>query len=210
MTNSTLLSYRQAVDQPASVDAEKSLGEQRFERTLANCAIVTFISLATMVGVAELPIIPEKMKGKLISPGAPIGMRQAWRLFGPELRSYNWNNIVLIEFADGTVKIHEMPRMEKLSLVEKFLREKERSILNDRLAFHVYKRFWPPVARYMARANNDTSAGKNNPPVKVTFVFASAPIPKPDPDHWVYRDQMPEHSHRQVFFIYKVSPDDLK
>jgi hypothetical protein len=208
MSEPTLFSYGQAVDQPAPVDAGKPASELRFERILANCTVIAFISVATIVGVAEFPFVPEKMKGKLISPGAPIGMRQAWRLFGPELRSFNWHNIVLIQFADGTVKVREFPRMEKLSLVERFFREKERSILNDRIAFHVYKRFWPSVARYVARANSDPSGV--NPPVTVTFIFASAPIPKPDPDHWVFRDNMPEHLNRQAYFIYRVEPADLK
>lgn len=208
MSESTLFSYREAVAKACPIDAGQSEQERRFDRILANCAIVAFISVATIVGVAEFPFVPEKMKGKMIAPGAPIGMRQAWRLFGPELRVINWHTLVLIEFADGTVKAREFPRMEKLSLVERFFREKERSILGDRIAFHVYKRFWPSVARYMARANS--APDSKNPPVKVTFVFQSAPIPKPDPDHWVFRDSMPDHINRQVYFVYEVEPQDLQ
>ena len=89
MSESTLFSYREAVAKACPIDAGQSEQGRRFDRILANCAIVAFISVATIVGVAEFPFVPEKMKGKMIAPGAQIGMRQAWRLFGPELRVIN-------------------------------------------------------------------------------------------------------------------------
>ncbi len=136
--------------------------------------------------------------------GAPVGMKQAWRVFAPDLRTLNWHTLCLVELADGTIKASEFPRMEKLSLLERFAQEKKRSVLGDRIAHPVYKKFKPSIARHYARSNDDA----DNPPVRVTFVFASAPMPPLD-GKWVYRDQLPEHTFKQVYFSYAVRPEDL-
>jgi hypothetical protein len=73
----------------------------------------------------------------------------------------------------------------------------------------IYKRFRPMIARYYARANASNNLERDNPPVRVTFVFASAPMPAIDSSHWVYRDQLPEHTFKQVYFSYQVKAEDL-
>jgi hypothetical protein len=204
--------YDQALERSLVDDLRPtSLAPKRtLERLACNLVILGFLSLATIVGVAELPVVPEKYKGNLISAGAPIGMRQGWRVFSPELRTTNWHTLCLIEFQDGTLKAVEFPRMEKLSLLERFIHEKKRNILGDRITNPIYKRFRPMIARYYAQANAIRSGTEpDNPPVRVTFVFASAPMPDIHSSHWVYRDQLPEHIFKQVYFSYQVKAEDL-
>lgn len=205
------LTYEQALERAPVDDLRPtSLAPKRtFERIGCNLVIIAFLSLATIVGVAELPVVPEKYKGNLISAGAPVGMRQGWRVFSPELRTVNWHTLCLIEFKDGTLKAVEFPRMEKLSLLERFVHEKKRNILGDRITNPIYKRFRPMIARYYARANASNNLEPDNPPVRVSFVFASAPMPDIDSSHWVYRDQLPEHTFKQVYFSYQVKAEDL-
>ena len=214
------LTYEQALKRAPIDDLRPtSLAPKRtLEWVACNLVIIGFLSLATIVGVAELPMVPEQYKGNLISAGAPIGMRQSWRVFSPELRNTNWHTLCLIEFRDGTLKAVEFPRMEKLSLLERFVHEKKRNILGDRITNPVYKRFRPMIARYYAQANasnrisNSSSSSSNerdNPPVRVTFVFASVPMPDIHSSHWVYRDQQPEHIFKQVYFSYQVKAEDL-
>ena len=203
------LSFDQALERSPVDDLRPSsqAPKRTLERIACNLVIIGFLFLATIVGVAELPVVPEEYKGNLISAGAPLGMRQGWRVFSPELRCCNWHTLCLIEFKAGTVKAIEFPRMEKLSLLQRFIHEKQRNILGDRITNPVYKRFRPMIARYYARANQGGDSA--NPPVRVTFVFASAPMPPLNSKQWVYRDQLPEHTFRQVYFSYQVKAEDL-
>lgn len=204
------LSYDQALECSPVDDlcSSPQAAKRTLELVACNLVIIGFLTLATMVGVAELPFVPEEYKGNLISAGAPLGMRQAWRVFSPDLRSSNWHTICIIELKDGTLKAVEFPRMEKLSLIERFIHEKQRNILGDRITSSIYKRFRPMIARYYARANN--SGDSDTVPVRVTFVFVSAPMPPIHSPRWVYRDQQPEHTHQQVYFSYQVKAEDLK
>ncbi|MFA6212010.1 MAG: hypothetical protein WCT03_23280 [Candidatus Obscuribacterales bacterium] len=208
-----LLTFEQALERSPVEDLRASMlaSKQAFKRIAFNLVIIGYLSLATIVGVAELPVVPDAYKGNLISLGAPIGMRQGWRVFSPDLRTTNWHTVCLIELEDGTIKAVEFPRMEKLSLIERFIHEKQRNILGDRITNPIYKRFRPMIARYYARANiNQCTVNAHGQPVRVTFVFASAPMPDIHGSHWVYRDQLPEHTFRQVYFSYAVKPEDLE
>jgi len=211
-SNAPLLSYEQAL-KTSSIDdlrpltgKAKSYDRKRLQRYLFNCAVLGFLGLATILAVAELPVVPEETRKKLVLLGAPIGMRQAWRLFSPNLRTVNWHTLCLIESADGTLKAREFPRMEKLSLWERFLQEKKRSVLGERLPNNVYKRYRPAVARYYAKANADAT----NPPKRITFVFASAPDLTLNGKNFYYRDQLPAHIFKQVYFDYQVKVEDLR
>lgn len=208
-----MLNYDKAVAY-SSINCSNELkgsSAARFERIVASVAIVTFLSLATIVGTGELPFFSEAVKKKLINLGAPIGMKQAWRVFAPELRTVNWHTLCLIELADGTIKAKEFPRMEKLSQLERFRQEKKRSVLGERIAHAAYKDFKPSIARFYARSNDDSG----NRPVRITFVFASAPMPPLETSDskkpaWIYRDHLPEHINKQVYFSYAVQSQDLR
>ncbi len=214
-SNAPLLSYEQAL-KTSSIDDLRppspvnhdghNRDRKRLQRYIFNGAVIGFLGLATILGVAELPVVSEESRKKLVLLGAPLGMRQAWRLFAPNLRTVNWHTLALIETADGTIKAREFPRMEKLSLFDRFLQEKKRSVLGERLPNNVYKRFRPAVARFYARANADA----DNPPVRVTFVFASAPDLTFNGKNFYYRDQLPAHIFKQVYFDYQVKADDLR
>lgn len=202
------LSFEQALERSPTEDlcASTPGSSVTFERIVCSLVIIGFLSLATIVGVAELPVVPESIKGNLISLGAPIGMRQGWRVFSPELRSHNWHTLCIVEMQDGTLKAVEFPRMQKLSLLERFVHFKKESLLGDHLPNHIYKRFRPAVARYYARANAGTNTDR---PVRINFVFASVPIPPLESTHWIYRDRLPEHIFKQVYFSYGVKDEDL-
>src|SRR5688500_16045008 len=69
-------------------------------------------------------------KDQFLSPFVPVwnafGLRQGWNLFGPKLRDINYHTTATITYKDGLTEIWEFPRMNKLSLWEKFKREKWR------------------------------------------------------------------------------------
>lgn len=93
-----------------------------------------------------------------------------------------------------------------MDLLTRFGREKLRKLFGDNIPWPGYEQFRPSIARYLARANADPT----NPPKRITFVFNSCTTPAPQPKTFCYRDQLPEHTNKGIFFIYDVQPQDLE
>lgn len=134
------------------------------------------------------------------------GWVQYWSLFCPDVREQNYHLDVLIEYADGTLKCYEFPRMEKLDYYTRFQREKLRKLFYDNIAWSNYAQFRPSVSRQLARANSDPT----NPPVRITMIKNFVTTPPPVPGKWVYRDELPFHIVKEILFSYKVQPSDVQ
>ncbi|MBP6594793.1 MAG: hypothetical protein KA794_10980 [Candidatus Obscuribacter sp.] len=178
------------------------------ERTVISCYLATFF---IVVGTWLIPDKCAPNKWVVTQYTWPImssmGWTQCWTLFCPEPRDVNVNADALVHFQDGTVKIYEFPRTQKMDLLTKFRRERTRKLFVDNLCWpNISSQYLPSIARYIARANDDA----NNPPDMVTLLVNRHMTPLPDPKNWVYRDQLPEHTEKSVLFTYKVQPDDLK
>jgi hypothetical protein len=70
---------------------------------MANLAIVSFLALATALGMAETELVSDQDKPLWRAWGAPLGMSEYFRVFAPNLRPINWHSTAVIEFADGTL-----------------------------------------------------------------------------------------------------------
>jgi hypothetical protein len=136
-----------------------------------------------------------------------MGWSQSWNAFGPGVVSYNLHSTAAIEFADGTNKLYEFPRTKEdhSDLAAEFCFAKKRTIFSYYMPNKRYSQYWPNIARFIARANDDPL----NPPTTVTIFVHFVPIPPPDPNHWTYRDQLPHHAGKFVLFCYKVTDQDL-
>jgi len=95
------------------------------------------------------------------------GLWQAWGMFAPDPRSFQCYLDAEIRYADGTQKIWEFPRMEKLSQWQRFRMERYRKWVNDNLRDENQKILWDDAARFVARRNN---AIPGNPPVTITLI----------------------------------------
>jgi hypothetical protein len=131
---------------------------------------------------------------------------QSWSVFSPEVRNSNYHETALIYFQDGSVKLYEFPRMEKLDYLKRFRREKFRKMFCDCMPWPPYTQFQSDFAKYVARANTCP----DNHPIMVTLVHNWRLMPIADPNHWVNRDNLPEHTHQTPYYIYYVQPEDLK
>jgi len=131
------------------------------------------------------------------------GLEQNWALFSPKLRNFNFHNLAMITFRDGSVKLYEWPRMDRSNLIEKAQNEKFRKMFNDCMPWHSYADFHPSVARYVARAN----ANPDNPPVRVALVYFWGVIP--DPQFGFKQGNLPEQSKFCCYYVYQVHPRDL-
>lgn len=131
---------------------------------------------------------------------------QSWSVFSPEVRNTNYHETALIYFQDGSVKIYEFPRMEKLDYLKRFRREKFRKMFCDCMPWAPYTQFQSDFARFVARANTCPS----NQPTMVTLVHNWRSMPPPDPEHWVKRSDLPEHTKQTPLYVYRVQPEDLR
>jgi hypothetical protein len=122
------------------------------------------------------------------------------------MRTINVHMNAVITFSDGSTKIYEFPRMEKLDLAGRFQKEKMRKLCEDVLPWAGFEEFLPAVARYIARAN----LNPDNPPIMVTISHNWTNMPPPDPKHWVMRDHWPPHGHHYTNLIYVVPEQDLR
>ncbi|MBU6455713.1 MAG: hypothetical protein KGS72_28340 [Cyanobacteria bacterium REEB67] len=176
----------------------------RQQKMLANLGIVLFVSLATALGMAETDLVPASERPLWRAWGAPFGMFQWWKVFG-DVRTVNLYSTATIEYQDGTLKYYEFPRAEQMSLPERYLRAPENIFFNEQMPNLHNKKILPAVARFLARSNYECE----NPPAYVIFEVYSASIPEPNTEAWNFRDRLPHHTHRQIYFVYKVSGDDL-
>jgi len=138
--------------------------------------------------------------------GEATSICQSWSVFSPEVRNSNYHETALIYFQDGSVKLYEFPRMEKLDYLTRFRREKFRKMFCDCMPWSPYTQFQSDFARFVARANTCPS----NEPMMVTLVHNWRLMPPADPDHWVNRSDLPEHTNQTPLYIYHVQPEDLR
>lgn len=134
-----------------------------------------------------------------------LAFEQTWNMFGPPLRQWNGHYFMTITFADGSSRICELPRMEKMDLWEKFKREKLRKLFIDNFANPQFAVYLPAMAANLALANNDPK----NPPVLVCITFKWADMREPDEKNMSPTDQYPEHTNSRTDIVYRVKPEDL-
>lgn len=132
------------------------------------------------------------------------GLEQNWKLFSPLIRNINYHTSATITFQDGTETVWEPPRMEKLSLIDKFRLEKFRKWSVDSLPWPDYKEFWPDFARYVGRKYYVAQ----NPPVSLSLILHWIEIPLPEKN--VARDSLPEHTKTSTVFFYRYRNQDFQ
>lgn len=126
------------------------------------------------------------------------GLFQSWDMFSPTPRAINSYVEAIVLYKDGTTKNWAFPRMDQLSLTQRYFKERYR-----KFAENVYEdtnsALWPDVARRIVRLN-----GGPNEPAMVFLVRYSSPIvPQSGPP-------LPAAWDSQVFYAYKVEPEDVK
>lgn len=91
------------------------------------------------------------------------GLFQGWDMFAPAPPSVNSYLEAIVLYRDGNTRIWPFPRMERLGLVDRYLRERNRKFVEN-LQAEKNAALWPDAARFIARRNN-------NRPVPVRMVF---------------------------------------
>ena len=128
------------------------------------------------------------------------GLFQSWDTFAPTPRAVNAYVQGVVITNDGRLHTWKFPRMEQLSVTERYYKERYRKFVEN-LQEDRNSALWPDAARHLARMYNNPA----NPPEIVMLVRYWSDIPKPVPGP--YR---PDPERARIFFEYRVQPGDLR
>ena len=128
------------------------------------------------------------------------GLFQSWDMFSPLPKATNTYLEAVVIYQDGSTQMWDFPRMELLSLADKYSKERYRKfvevLLDDRNAA-----LRPDVARYVARLPGIRA---KNPQKILLMVKWSNILPRGDGTY--LRTPLDEY----VFYRYDVQPEDLQ
>ena len=79
-----------------------------------------------------------------------FGWYQHWGLFSPEVRHRVYHETAVLRFKDGTLKMYEYPRAQKMSQWERFKHEKLRKICARYLSWQMGEPFLPAFSKHLA------------------------------------------------------------
>ena len=128
------------------------------------------------------------------------GLFQSWDAFAPEPKHINSYLEAIVIHKDGSIQTWKFPRMEQLSLAERYQKERYRKYVEN-LQGESNAPLWPDAARHVARLNSDAS----NPAQIIMLVrHWTEIVPRAD------ASAHPEPPHVQILYEYKVTPEDLK
>ncbi len=128
------------------------------------------------------------------------GLFQSWNAFAPAPKAINSYIEAVVIYKDGRILNWKFPRMEQMPLVQRYSKERYRKFIEN-LKEDSNLALWPDAARYVARRNNDPS----NPPEIVMLIRHWSDIVPPG-----HGSSAPQSPHLQIFYEYKVKPQDLQ
>ncbi|MFZ0738055.1 MAG: hypothetical protein WCA98_05265 [Candidatus Acidiferrales bacterium] len=128
------------------------------------------------------------------------GLFQSWDMFSPSPKTTNSFMEAIVLYKDGSTLIWSFPRMELLSLTDRYPKERYRKFVED-LLNDKNSALWPDVARYVARLPNIRA----QQPQKVMLLVRWSDIVYHD-DGTFTRSPWDEH----VFYSYDVQTEDLQ
>jgi len=130
------------------------------------------------------------------------GLFQAWGMFAPDPITLNSYVDAELTFRDGSKQMWSFPRMNEISYVDRYFKERYRKFSTEYLRMDSHSALWPDAARYIARANRNPG----NPPVSVRLIRSWSEI-QPPGRGGEYRST-PWKSFS--FFTYQLKPGDLE
>ena len=128
------------------------------------------------------------------------GLFQSWDMFSPQPETTNAYLEAIVLYQDGSTKIWSFPRMDLLSLNERYHKERYRKFV-EVLLDGKNSVLWPDVARHVARLPGI----RDGNPQKVLLLARWSTIVHQD-DRTFTRSPLDEN----VFYRYDVKPGDLQ
>lgn len=175
------------------------------ERIIFSVLFVVFFIVANAISLSHFPGNEELLVPKVRRYSGFFGLEQGWSMFS-RLRKANGHTIAVITFSDGAEKLYEYPRLDLMDQFEHFRFEKRRTMFCEFLPGRWGHKYRPATARHLIWCNENV---KNNPDM-ITFVYNYADVPPPDPKNWVSFSNLPFHSTKEPYFVYRVRKGDLE
>jgi hypothetical protein len=129
------------------------------------------------------------------------GLFQSWDMFSPDPKSKNIYLEAVVIYKDGSTELWPFPRMEMLSLTQRYFRERYRKF-EENLGNDAYSDLRPDAARHIARLENN----RPSPPQKVMLVVRWTDIIPPRAGNSYDRGPWGV----EIFYTYDVQPGDLQ
>ena len=133
------------------------------------------------------------------------GLYQSWSLFSPSIRQLNYYPSAVITFEDGSKTLWEPPLMDRLSLIERFQREKFRKWSIDSLPWPRFKNFWVDFAQFVGHQYYNPA----NKPVSVSLNLRWIEIPDPS-EKFYMQNALPPCTKFNTSFCYQYSSEDFR
>ncbi len=147
----------------------------------------------------DLPLI-QALKNFLHPYFSLCNLDQTWNMFAPDPLVANSYELAQITFEDGSLSIWSFPRMEDLSLLDRYKKERYRKFTNDWLWREQHSELWPDTAHYIAR-----EASKSlKRPSSIRLIRYSSAIPSPGSPKTALRWK------QYIVFNYQVDESDLR
>lgn len=164
------------------------------------------VSAFIVLNVAAIALVlspPFPSRQTLLRPFLPYlfasGLFQGTGVFVPRPHVYNIYFTADIIYADGSKDEWKNVRMEDLNLLERFQKERFRKWSRQNMDTPYPLKWWPETAAYLARLH--LKNGKT--PIEVRLIRHRTDTAPPG------ADEQSETVH-DVFYVHKVSPEDLR
>jgi hypothetical protein len=128
------------------------------------------------------------------------GLFQSWDMFSPSPKTINSYVEAIILYKDGNTRIWAFPRMDRISLTQRYFKERYRKFAEN-LKEDGNSALWQDAARFIARLNN---SGQSPEKMVLLIRHWSDIVPQNDGSY----TPAPWNAH--VFYGYTVDPEDLK
>lgn len=177
----------------------------RAEQIIFSVLFVVFFIVAHAISLSHFPGYEEAMIPYVRRYAGFFGLEQNWSMFS-RLRKANGHSIAVISFADGAEKIYEYPRFDLMDQLTHFQFEKRRSLFCEFLPGRWGRKYRPASVRHLIWCNENE---KNQPDI-ITLVYNYVDVPPPDSNKWVRFKDLPFHTTKEPYFVYRVRTGDLE
>ena len=128
------------------------------------------------------------------------GLFQSWDAFSPSPKAMNSYVEAIVIYQDGSTKIWTFPRMDRISLTQRYFKERYRKY-SENLKEDANSPLWPDAARFIAHLNN---RGQSPERMVLLVRYWSDLVLQKDGSY------TPAPWYEHVFYGYKVQTEDLK
>lgn len=184
---------------------EQHLSKKTLASEVLISVFVCLYFLTVLVWLTPESVFKSRYFSQLYNPWLFFGLSQSWALFSPNIREINYYPSAIITFQDGSKTLWEPPLMDKLTLIERFQKEKFRKWSIDSLPWPRFDNYREDFARYVGRQVYNPA----NKPVSIALNLRWIEIPKPI-EPLLGQGDLPPKTKFNTTFCYLYKGEDFQ